>query len=211
VWQLNDCWPVTSWSVVDGDGRRKPAWYALRRAYAPRLLVLRASSLIAINDSDEPWECPALVRQADFDGTVLSSSEIALSVSPRSLSVVPVTVDFGDTSREVTVVDAGGLRAVLLGAEDFALAYKPEAVTAVAGPADGGYSVTVTAHSFARDIALLADRVAADAVVDEQLVTLLPGESWTFHIRRSAAVDPEAFTAPEIVRTANALAQPEAR
>ena len=35
VWQLNDCWPVTSWAAVDGDGRRKPLWYALRRAYAP--------------------------------------------------------------------------------------------------------------------------------------------------------------------------------
>src|ERR1041384_6436219 len=39
LWQLNDCWPVTSWAVVDGAGRLKPAWYALRRAYAPRLLT----------------------------------------------------------------------------------------------------------------------------------------------------------------------------
>jgi beta-mannosidase len=34
VWQLNDCWPVISWSAIDGDGRLKPMWYALRRAYA---------------------------------------------------------------------------------------------------------------------------------------------------------------------------------
>ena len=34
VWQLNDCWPVTSWAAIDGDGRRKPLWYALRAAYA---------------------------------------------------------------------------------------------------------------------------------------------------------------------------------
>ncbi|MFC7484554.1 hypothetical protein ACFQX7_37285 [Luedemannella flava] len=25
IWQLNDCWPVTSWAAVDGDGRRKPS------------------------------------------------------------------------------------------------------------------------------------------------------------------------------------------
>jgi len=31
VWQLNDCWPGTSWSIVDYFGRRKMAWYALRR------------------------------------------------------------------------------------------------------------------------------------------------------------------------------------
>ena len=31
VWQLNDCWPVTSWAAIDGDGRPKPLYYALRR------------------------------------------------------------------------------------------------------------------------------------------------------------------------------------
>ena len=41
VWQLNDCWPVTSWAAVDGDGRRKPLWYAMRDAYAPRLLTVQ--------------------------------------------------------------------------------------------------------------------------------------------------------------------------
>ena len=41
VWQLNDCWPVTSWAAVDGDGRRKPLWYALRRSYRDRLLTLQ--------------------------------------------------------------------------------------------------------------------------------------------------------------------------
>ena len=41
VWQLNDCWPVTSWAAVDGDGRRKPLWYALRDAYADRLLTVQ--------------------------------------------------------------------------------------------------------------------------------------------------------------------------
>jgi hypothetical protein len=41
MWQLNDCWPVTSWAAVDGDGRKKPLWYAMRDAYADRLLTLR--------------------------------------------------------------------------------------------------------------------------------------------------------------------------
>jgi len=35
VWQLNDCWPVTSWSIVDYYHRKKPAFYTIRRALAP--------------------------------------------------------------------------------------------------------------------------------------------------------------------------------
>src|SRR3954469_3090891 len=41
VWQVNDCWPVTSWAAVDGDGHRKPLWYAIREAYAARLLTIQ--------------------------------------------------------------------------------------------------------------------------------------------------------------------------
>ena len=35
VWQLNDCWPVTSWSIVDYYLRKKPAYYAMARVLAP--------------------------------------------------------------------------------------------------------------------------------------------------------------------------------
>jgi beta-mannosidase len=35
VWQLNDCWPVTSWAIVDYYLRPKPAYYAIRRELAP--------------------------------------------------------------------------------------------------------------------------------------------------------------------------------
>lgn len=34
VWQLNDWWPVTSWSSIEYDGRWKPLHYAMRRFFA---------------------------------------------------------------------------------------------------------------------------------------------------------------------------------
>jgi beta-mannosidase len=33
-WQFNDCWPVSSWSVVDYYGRKKKAFYTVKRLYA---------------------------------------------------------------------------------------------------------------------------------------------------------------------------------
>ena len=32
VWQLNDCWPTTSWAVVDHFLVKKPAFYAIKRS-----------------------------------------------------------------------------------------------------------------------------------------------------------------------------------
>ncbi|MEO7264548.1 MAG: hypothetical protein ABIW38_06520 [Ferruginibacter sp.] len=34
LWQLNDCWPVTSWSITDYNRQPKAAWYAVKNAYA---------------------------------------------------------------------------------------------------------------------------------------------------------------------------------
>ena len=33
LWQFNDCWPVTSWSITDYSRQPKAGWYAVKEAY----------------------------------------------------------------------------------------------------------------------------------------------------------------------------------
>ncbi len=33
LWQLNDCWPVASWSITDYSRQPKAAWYAVKESY----------------------------------------------------------------------------------------------------------------------------------------------------------------------------------
>lgn len=60
IWFLRDLWPGAGWGVVEHGGRPKPAWYALRRALAPRALAItdegnNGVAIHAANDRAEAW------------------------------------------------------------------------------------------------------------------------------------------------------------
>jgi beta-mannosidase len=41
LWQLNDCWPVASWSITDYSRQPKAAWYAVKEAYRDDVLPVK--------------------------------------------------------------------------------------------------------------------------------------------------------------------------
>jgi beta-mannosidase len=63
----------------------------------------------------------------------------------------------------------------------------------------------VTTRGFLRDLAVLVDRLAPDAAVDNMLVTLLPGETAVFTISTTATLTLEQVTDPLVLRSANQL------
>lgn len=213
VWQLNDCWPVTSWAAIDGDGRYKPLWYALRRAYADRLLTLQpqdgAPALVAVNDSGQEWVRRVPVVRVDLGGAVLARTEVELRVPARGAVTTALPAELteaGAARSELLVAGEGTDRALWFFAEDRDLEYPAAAFDArVEALEEGGAGVRVevTARTLLRDLTLFPDRVDPAATVDEALVTLLPGESAVFTVRTSAAADPARWTAPPVLRCVN--------
>ena len=41
LWQLNDCWPVASWSITDYSRQPKAAWFGVKEAYGDDVLPVR--------------------------------------------------------------------------------------------------------------------------------------------------------------------------
>jgi beta-mannosidase len=211
LWQLNDCWPVTSWAAIDGDGRLKPLWYALRRAYAPRLLTIqpRAGSLAAIgvNDGTASWRGPLTIRRMTLAGEVLAEHETRLIVdrlSQATVAVPPAVATPGEPDREFLVATTPtGDRAFWTFVEDKDLAYAPAGLTVTSAVTAAGYDVSVTAQTFTRHLCLFADRLHPEATVDDMLVTLLPGETHTFAVESPEGLDPAGLTAPTVLRCIN--------
>lgn len=209
VWQLNDCWPVVSWAAVDGDGRRKPLWYALRAVYADRLLVVRDGALHLVNDADRPWAGTLCLTRHDLDGTVLAEEELRVSTAPRQvtrLALPPSVAEPADRTRELLVARLGEVRTVEFYEEDTRLALPPARYDVRITGSEGdacAYRVEVTARTLLRDLALFPDRLDPAAEVDEMLVTLLPGESTVFRVTGAVIEDPEALGIRPVLRCVN--------
>lgn len=234
VWQLNDNWPVVSWAAVDHDEHRKPLWYALRAAYAPRLATIQPRpsaqaeatawegvdpendtlALVVINDTSDRLTGTWTVARESLEGSVLAKVTLYVDAPARGAATVTIPVDvasFGDRACEVLVAtaddpDSGVGPALLHGADvvDQNLDPSPLHVEAVSG-ADGCL-LKVTALSLARDIFCHVDAVDPCARVDEGMVTLRAGQSITFRITTPAPADADAFAA--VLRCANDLLQP---
>lgn len=72
-WMYNDCWPTSNWSVLDYYRRPKPAYYAAKRACAPRLPIIferggRVEYFFS-NDGAEACRAEVVFGQARLDGS----------------------------------------------------------------------------------------------------------------------------------------------
>ncbi|HEY0260617.1 MAG TPA: glycoside hydrolase family 2 protein [Lacisediminihabitans sp.] len=209
VWQLNDCWPVTSWAAVDGYGRLKPLWYALRSSYATRLLTIQPRgdglSLVAVNDGGESWREPVVVRRMDLDGTVLAefgSRSVVDRFGSAELSLPADVVTPGDPARELIVATSTtGVRALWFFAEDKDLALPAPRTEISVRRLDDGVELTIRAATLVKDLCVFADRVAPDAVASDMLVTLLPGETRIITVTGVDAADAELLTRSPVLRS----------
>ncbi len=102
-WQLNDVWPVSSWSSLDYDGSWKLLQFEARRFFESLHLALigprngagegGAIEAVAVNDGIEAWAGKLSLRLRKFDGSVVAefASEAAIpgesSVALLSLEI----------------------------------------------------------------------------------------------------------------------------
>jgi beta-mannosidase len=91
-WQLNDCWPVASWSSLDYFGRWKALHYAARRFYAPLLLSIEddppAQGVYLTNDLRDSWEGSVRWSLETLSGNVLVSGEERVLAAPQAVTHV---------------------------------------------------------------------------------------------------------------------------
>jgi beta-mannosidase len=99
-WQLNDCWPVASWSSLDYFGRWKALHYAARRFYAPLLLSIEdkpaEQDVYVTNDMLEPWEGTLRWSLETLAGEVITSGQEPVQAALQTATQI-CKLDFSDS------------------------------------------------------------------------------------------------------------------
>jgi beta-mannosidase len=202
-WQLNDCWPVASWSSIDYYGRWKALQYYARRFYAPILISPHVEDgsvkFYVVSDKTEAKRATLHARLMDFDGKVLLEESHAVGVDPLASKVyldwpLKKLTDAGaaDTSRVFIVADlsdGGGeiSRNLIYLASVKEVHLKPAVLKMDATGGNGSYKIRITSPALARSVYLSFGNL--DVEVSDNYFDLLPGETVEIAIKSGAALE----------------------
>jgi beta-mannosidase len=89
IWQINDCWPTMSWSIVDHYYRPKAGFYYTKRVFKPILLSFKEEgpdtvSLWVTNDTMQEYKDELEIGLRDFFGSKEFGEVISVSATPNT-------------------------------------------------------------------------------------------------------------------------------
>ncbi len=110
-WQLNDNWPVASWSSIEYGGKWKPLHYAAKRFFAPVSVIARPNGdIVGINDGATPVDGVLTIERWLYDGAApVSAKTLEARLAPGAAAKIGsfdpsgdgfVVLRFGDAAND---------------------------------------------------------------------------------------------------------------
>jgi beta-mannosidase len=107
-WQLNDCWPVASWSSLDYYGRWKALHYIAKRVYQPFFASVKEEKEVVefwlTNDFKNSKEAVLEWEILNADGVILLDGSKSLKIPPCS-SVLVEDIEVKEINQEKKYVE----------------------------------------------------------------------------------------------------------
>ena len=199
-WQLNDCWPVVSWSGTDFYGNPKALRYFIKEAFAPLLV-----SFDTIDDEIKVWliydgrAIPQMTKinisLMDFSGKRYYNSEITtLPAADRAVCIDTLSrkelLKCGERPSEV-VLECAAVMNGITGSRNLLYLVRP----ALLELPDPGLSITIVGYHDGFQLTIKSSKLAKNvyirplngnvspADIPENYFDLLPGESRSIFIR----------------------------
>jgi beta-mannosidase len=203
-WQLDDCWPVASWSSIDYYGRWKALQYYARRFYADVLVSTEVEDgrlgFWVVSDLRQAAPATLVARLLGFSGQVLWEKRLELKLAPlasqRAFEIAEDELLKGHGRRSVfldleLLSDGRSLsenRRLFAPVKELAL---PHAAIKPAVRREGGaFVVTLSSAAFAPDVHLSAP---GEGRFSDDYFDLVPGRSVTVRYTPKSPLQLAAF------------------
>ena len=98
IWQLNDLWPVASWSMIEYGGKWKPLQYMAKRFFAPVSVVaqptvgkdgkvyVRNGRITVLNDTAGGVRGEVVAEYWTYDGKIVKTESFPVVVAADSVA-----------------------------------------------------------------------------------------------------------------------------
>ena len=204
-WQINDCWPVASWSSIDYYGRWKALQYYARRFYSDLLIspTVQKDYLKLFVVSDRPKAVPAKVRFTlmNFDGAALKSFVRDVNVDPlTSRSYFDLRVSEllgGNDEKRVLVYCELLVNEKTVSSHDYFFAPFKEltlskpTITPEVVRTRNGFNIKISSDKFAKAVYLAVPE--HDGFFSDNYFNLAPGREMTVEYRSRIPLSLEEF------------------
>jgi beta-mannosidase len=196
-WQINDCWPVASWSSTDYYQKWKALQYYVKKGFEPVLVspFTQGDTLKVdvINDKLEPINAELKLKLVDFNGKVVWEKNSQITVPANA------NTNFFEVKKSTFLAETGNLAdqtvlvCELVENENVisknSLFFKPFKELKIEKPqvsfeiagAAGGFDITLKTDKLAKNVYLqIGDE---EGFFSDNYFDLLPEESVTIHLQ----------------------------
>jgi beta-mannosidase len=188
-WQINDCWPVASWSGIDYYGKWKALHYFAKEACKKQIInvVIENGKLLIYGVSDLQQKTEAVIRLnlADFNGLSLWNRPVKITLPANNSSLV-YTIDLKELPLNYREKDVFLTATLVIGKmeidQEFVYFARPKDLK-LPGPgiktriSDKGdhFVIEITTEKLCKNLMLISDNT--DVQFSDNFFDMQPGET----------------------------------
>jgi beta-mannosidase len=192
IWQLNDCWPGTSWSLIDYELLPKAAYYYAKKFFDPVLATIdhdpgNRVKVWIVNDKHHPINDKLVLEAATFEGERIFYKEINIEVDSNSVKQLAAFTEREIVNGEKAENTVIRLRSInnkfqenYYYLRDFKDVSYPNSVLRVENNINDK-TITITSNQLARFVNL--DIPQSEVLCSDNFFDLWPGEAKTIQLR----------------------------
>ncbi|MBV1922830.1 MAG: glycoside hydrolase family 2 protein [Flavobacteriaceae bacterium] len=182
-WQLNDCWPVVSWSSIDGLGNWKALHFKAKKAFENILISTEEKDdvveIFVVNDTFSEISDTLQVKHMDFKGNILSEEKTLVKSEANSSSVLKTFSFFEkefDTSFTFLKITYGNEQYLHYFSKPKNLKLDIDEIDSEIIKNEDGFLITLQSETLQKDVFLSFDKKGK---ISDNYFDLLPNESKT--------------------------------